>query len=70
MAVDQSKHAIDLTKLNASNLGVIDRLSLVQGKVTEEKIPCLPQENFDLIVSNPPYVLRKDMLNVEPEIMM
>ncbi|XP_071539235.1 MTRF1L release factor glutamine methyltransferase [Panulirus ornatus] len=70
VAVDQSKHATDLTMLNASNLGVTDRLSVVQGKVTEKSMPCLPHEKFDLILSNPPYVLRKDLLNVEPEIMM
>lgn len=70
MAVDQSKHATDLTMLNASNLGVTDRLSVVQGKVTEKRMPCLPHEKFDLILSNPPYVLRKDLLNVEPEIMI
>ncbi|XP_053652243.2 MTRF1L release factor glutamine methyltransferase isoform X2 [Cherax quadricarinatus] len=68
VALDQSKHAIELTKLNASNIGVNDRLLLVEGKVTSEMMPCLPRVHFHLIVSNPPYVLRKDLLNVQPEI--
>ncbi|KAG7170610.1 MTRF1L release factor glutamine methyltransferase-like isoform X2 [Homarus americanus] len=70
VAVDQSKHAIEVTALNAASLRVTDRLTLVEGKVTSEKMPSLPQECFDLIISNPPYMLRKDLLNVQPEIMI
>lgn len=70
VAVDQSKAAIQLTKENAATLRVDDRLHLVEGKMTSEKMPNLPQEKFDLIISNPPYVLRKDLMNVQPEIML
>lgn len=70
VAVDQSKHAIQMTKQNAAVLDVGDRLSLVEGKVTSEKMPSLPQENYHLVISNPPYVLRKDLINVQPEIML
>nr|XP_045616735.1 MTRF1L release factor glutamine methyltransferase-like isoform X2 [Procambarus clarkii] len=70
VALDHSKHAIELTQLNAANNKVSDRLLLVKGKVTREKMPSLPQDNFSLIISNPPYVLRKDLLNVQPEIMV
>ncbi|XP_068244459.1 MTRF1L release factor glutamine methyltransferase-like [Palaemon carinicauda] len=70
VALDQSRHAIELTEENATSLGVVQRLTLVHQKVTVEKEPHLPYDEFDLIVSNPPYVLRKDLLNVEPEIMI
>lgn len=70
MAVDQSKHAISLTKENAQHLKLDDRIIVLEGKVTQEKFPALPYENFDLVVSNPPYVLRKDLMEVRPEIMM
>lgn len=70
VALDHSKHAIQLTSQNAALLHVEDRISLVEGKVTADSMPGLPQETFDLIVSNPPYVLRKDLMNVQPEIML
>ncbi|XP_066969367.1 MTRF1L release factor glutamine methyltransferase-like [Macrobrachium rosenbergii] len=70
VALDQSRHAIELTEENATSLGVLQRLTLVHQKVTVDKEPHLPYDTFDLIVSNPPYVLRKDLMNVQPEIMM
>ncbi|XP_042874961.1 MTRF1L release factor glutamine methyltransferase-like [Penaeus japonicus] len=70
VAVDQSKHAVSLTKENAQHLKLDDRLVVVEGKVTHEKFPTLPYEHFDLVVSNPPYVLRKDLMEVQPEIMI
>lgn len=70
VAVDQSKHAVSLTKENAQHLKLDDRLVVLEGKVTLEKFPALPYQKFDLIVSNPPYVLRKDLMEVGPEIMI
>lgn len=70
MAVDQSKHAVELTKANASRLRLSERLTVVVGKVTLGARPPLPHSSYDLVVSNPPYVLRKDLMEVQPEIMM
>ncbi|XP_076064485.1 hemK methyltransferase 1 isoform X2 [Oratosquilla oratoria] len=71
IAIDHSQHAIKLTKENAHSLGLQSRLHLVEAKVTQEKFPPMPSEKkFDLIISNPPYVLRKDLLAVDPEIML
>ncbi|XP_037791867.1 MTRF1L release factor glutamine methyltransferase-like [Penaeus monodon] len=70
VAVDQSKHAVSLTKENAQHLKLDDRIIVLEGKVTQENFPALPYENFDLVVSNPPYVLRKDLMEVRPEIMI
>lgn len=70
VAVDQSKHAVELTEANASRLGLSERLTVVAGKVTIGARPPLPHSSYDLVVSNPPYVLRKDLMEVQPEIMM
>lgn len=70
MAVDQSKHAVELTEANASLLKLSKRLTVVLGKLTTGAQPPLPHPSYDLIVSNPPYVLRKDLMEVQPEIMM
>ena len=49
-------------------------ITVIQAKVTDDSIK---DENFaagvkdvDLIVSNPPYILRKDLKNLQPEIAM
>lgn len=70
VAVDQSKHAVELTEANASRLGLSERLTVVAGKVTIGARPPLPHSSYDFIVSNPPYILRKDLMEVQPEIMM
>lgn len=70
MAVDQSQHAVELTEANALRLGLRERLTVVAGKVTRGARPPLPHSSYDLIVTNPPYVLRKDLMEVQPEIMM
>lgn len=68
--MDHSKHAIELTEENANLLGIRERLTLLHEKVTLERTPNIPYNEFDLIISNPPYVLRKDVMNVQPEIMI
>lgn len=70
MAVDQSRHAVQLAESNAVQLGLRERLTVVMGKVTMAARPPLPYSSYDLVVSNPPYVLRKDLMDLEPEIMM
>ena len=70
VAVDQSKHAVQLTEANAVQLGLKDRLTVVKGKMTKDTRPSLPHSTYDLVVSNPPYVLRKDLIGLQPEIML
>lgn len=68
IAIDQSEMACNLTTENAASLDLIERLKVVQHKLADDSK--LPEANakFDLIVSNPPYVLSKDLKALEPEI--
>jgi len=63
-AVERSIAAAELTKHNAEKLGLQDRLMVIQDKVDTVQL----EDSFDAIVSNPPYVLRKDLANLEAEI--
>ena len=63
-AVERSIAAAELTKHNAEKLGLQDRLTIIQDKVDTVQL----EGTFDAVVSNPPYVLRKDLANLEPEI--
>jgi release factor glutamine methyltransferase len=54
--------------LNAQNLGLANRLRVLRHKLTSESDLIEVEGNLDLIVSNPPYVLREDLKNLEPEI--
>lgn len=53
-AIDISPAAINVAKANADALGVTQRIEFVQSDCFESLTS--PQESFDLIVSNPPYV--------------
>lgn len=63
-AVERSKDACQLTKQNAVALGVHERLQIINDTVEDDKdIDGLEQE-YDLVVSNPPYILRKVLILV------
>jgi len=67
-AVERSVAALELTLENAQDLQLSDRLTLIQGRVGDENFSFPVDQKYDLIVSNPPYVLRKDLTNMAPEI--
>ena len=62
-AVDLSPEAIDLSRLNAMQNGVIDRLTLIAGDWREN----LPM-GLDAIISNPPYIPRSQKDSLAPEV--
>jgi release factor glutamine methyltransferase len=72
IAVDVSPKALAVAKRNAERLGVADRIQWMEGDLFEG-IPA--EKQFDLIVSNPPYVstaemasLADDVRRFEPEV--
>lgn len=57
-AIDKSDDALAQAKVNAERLGVIDRVRFLQGDLFS---PLKSGEEFDFIVSNPPYIAREDL---------
>lgn len=60
--MDISSDAIEMAKKNASKHSVNARFIL--GDITKD----LPNEKFDLIISNPPYIPSDDIENLSPEV--
>ena len=66
--IDINKNTLNICKINAVNLGLVNRLKLFKTNVDKFMIG-----KYDLIVSNPPYInrlnlkyLEKDILGYEP----
>lgn len=67
-AADQSSMACLLTMKNAINLRLNDRIKVIQSKIND-RLKCDDfKHKYDFIVSNPPYVPSRDLMNLEPEI--
>lgn len=65
-AADQSSMACLLAMKNAINLRLSDRIKIIQ---SDRRLKCDSfKHKYDFIVSNPPYVPSKDLMNLEPEI--
>jgi len=64
IAVDISKAAIDVARMNADSHDVLDRLSLKESDVFSN----VSEFEFDLIVSNPPYVTLPDIETLQKEV--
>jgi release factor glutamine methyltransferase len=64
-AVDVSEAAAALARRNAARLGLGGRLRVLRGDLFEA-LP--PEERFDLIVSNPPYVPAAEYEALEPNV--
>ncbi len=68
--IDISKNCLNISKINAINLGLSQRLRLVKSNVDK-----FNYGKYDIIVSNPPYInkykikyLEKDISNFEPNL--
>jgi release factor glutamine methyltransferase len=64
VATDVSAAALAVAERNARELGVGDRLQFVEGSLFEP----FATEQFDLVVSNPPYVAESDRQQLSPEL--
>ena len=64
-AVDISSAALALARANASRHGLVDRIEFVEG---DAFAALAPGEQFDLIVSNPPYLASEEIKTLDPEV--
>ncbi|QQS40817.1 MAG: peptide chain release factor N(5)-glutamine methyltransferase [Acidobacteriota bacterium] len=65
VGLEVSSPAREVTLANARSNGVADRLDLRESDVFSALVP---EEQFDLIVSNPPYVPLEDIDSLQPEV--
>ena len=65
--VDRSKAAVELTLANAELLGLSHKIKVESGRVGTD-IEINLDERYDMIYSNPPYILRKDLPTLAPHI--
>jgi release factor glutamine methyltransferase len=63
-AIDTSSDALALARENLDLLGINGRVRLVEHDLTEG----LGRNEFDLVVSNPPYVEPEDIETLQPEV--
>ena len=70
IGIDISKKSVEISKLNALNLGLLNRV-----KIFKTNVDNFNYGKYDLIISNPPYIkkldlkyLEKDISNFEPKL--
>jgi release factor glutamine methyltransferase len=66
VSLDLSPGAITVAKKNAVSLGGADRIEFRQSDLFAS---VKPEERFDLIVSNPPYIAEPDYAGLPPEVL-
>ena len=64
LGVDASDDALAVARENAANLGLASRAALMHGDWTAG----LDGDQFDLVVSNPPYIRTGDIAGLAPEV--
>jgi release factor glutamine methyltransferase len=64
-ALDKSVEALEVAKRNALSTGVSERVKFVRTDLLKEKYE---DENFDIIVSNPPYIAKDEIETLQPEV--
>jgi release factor glutamine methyltransferase len=61
-AVDISPEALAVASRNATRHGVADRVRFLEGDLFS---PLLPEDRFDIILSNPPYIPHADLATLD-----
>jgi release factor glutamine methyltransferase len=64
-AIDISPDALNLAKQNSVKHGVAERITFLQGDLFA---PLAPGSNFDLVVSNPPYIAQNEFAGLAPDV--
>jgi release factor glutamine methyltransferase len=60
-ATDTSAGALEVARANAERLGLVDRVRFLEGSLP-------PDEGFDLVLANLPYVAEADWPSLQPEV--
>jgi len=66
LALDNSPEAINVARKNAQDLGGTERIEFRESDFFSS---VLPDERFDLILSNPPYITEADYKTLPPEVL-
>ncbi len=61
--IDLSSKCINLSRINAKKLGLINRAKFVKSDIDNYK-----DGKYDLIISNPPYIKKLDLNNLEKDV--
>ncbi|MDG2520906.1 peptide chain release factor N(5)-glutamine methyltransferase [Caulobacter segnis] len=64
LGIDISSEALAVARENAANLDLNNQVALLRGDWTGG----LADENFDIVVSNPPYIATDEIETLEPEV--
>jgi release factor glutamine methyltransferase len=67
-ATDISSDALNIARSNAISQGVAARISFIHADCWTPIDPARPLGQFDLIVSNPPYIGEAELASLEPEV--
>ncbi|HEV8129054.1 MAG TPA: HemK/PrmC family methyltransferase, partial [Candidatus Eisenbacteria bacterium] len=67
-AVDRSPQAARLARRNAARNGLSERLRIYEGDFRRPDSLRLPGQDYDLLVSNPPYIRSGDIDGLMPEV--
>jgi len=67
VATDISTATLEIAQKNARRLGVADRIEIRLADMTQPEA-FSSSESFDIVVSNPPYVLETERASLQPEI--
>ena len=65
IATDSSPEALEVARANAARVGCADRVEFREGSVWQ---PILSSEQFDIVISNPPYVAPAEEATLQPEV--
>jgi len=68
IATDISRDALTVAKENAQSAGVLDRIKFVTGDLFSPFDPKKGRATFDLILSNPPYIVRRKIHTLAEEV--